>query len=168
MQARLAEAVRREGLEAVVLQHPATQHPEAYYWAANASILFSRLEGISIAMLESLAAGRPVILSEEANAAGVIEEGVTGWMARTDDTAHLAEVLARVLALPDATLAAMRDACVRRAAEYSIERLVERYSELYQRLARDKTTEITEDTETDTERDGEPTTGRPSATRRPL
>ncbi len=135
MQARLEEAVRREGLEAVVLQHPETQHPEEYYWASDASILFTRLEGISIAMLESLAAGRPVILSNEANAAGVIEEGVTGWVARTGDSAHLAEVLARVLALPDAALAAMRDACVRRAAQYSIERLVDRYSALYDRLA---------------------------------
>jgi len=134
MQARLEEVVRREGLDGVVLQHPATQQPEEYYWASDASILFTRLEGISVAMLESLAAGRPVILSEEANAAGVIEDGVTGWVARTGDTAHLAEVLARVLALPDSALAAMRDSCMRRAEEYSIERLVARYAALYEEL----------------------------------
>jgi glycosyltransferase involved in cell wall biosynthesis len=134
MQAWLEEVVRREGLDGVVLQHPATQRPEAYYWASDASILFTRLEGISVAMLESLAAGRPVILSDEANAAGVIEDGVTGWVVRTGDTAHLAEVLARVLALPDATLAAMREACVRRATEYSIARLVARYTALYEGL----------------------------------
>lgn len=131
MQALLAEAVRRDSLEDVVIQHPATAHPERYYWAAEASILFSTLEGISIAMLESLAAGRPVILSEEANAAGVIEDGVTGWVARTHDTAHLAEQIARALALPPAELAAMRKACMRRAAEYSVARLVERYAALY-------------------------------------
>jgi glycosyltransferase involved in cell wall biosynthesis len=135
MQAQLEEAVRREGLEGVIIQHTETQHPEEYYWASDASILFTRLEGISIAMLESLAAGRPVLLSDEANAAGVIEDGVTGWVARTGDTAHLADVLARVLALPDAALAAMRDACVRRAVEYSIERLVARYAALYEGLA---------------------------------
>jgi glycosyltransferase involved in cell wall biosynthesis len=134
MQARLEAAVRRDALEGVVMQHPATAQPERYYWAADASILFSTLEGISIAMLESLAAGRPVILSEEANAAGVIADGVTGWVARTDDTAHLAELLAGVAALPPAELVSMREACVCRAAEFSVVRLVERYAELYDNL----------------------------------
>ncbi len=135
MQTRLETVVRREGLDGIVIQHPATDRPEEYYWAADATILFSTLEGISIAMLESLAAGRPVMLSAEANAAGVIEEGVTGWVVRTGDTAHLADVLTHVQALPRAQLAAMRDACMRRAAEYSVERLVERYGALYDELA---------------------------------
>jgi len=83
-------------------------------------------------MLESLAAGRPVIISEEANAAGTIEHGVTGWVVRTDDLEHFADTLELVLALSDAALAHMRESCVQRAQSYSVERLVERYIDVYE------------------------------------
>lgn len=132
MQALLDEAIQRDGLGDYVIQHAATTHPEDYYHASDASILFSPLEGLSIAMLESLASGRPVIISEGANAAGVIEHGVTGWVVRTQDVPHLADTLHAVLTMPDTVLEGMREACLRRAREYAVEALVERYMRFYE------------------------------------
>lgn len=134
MRTALEQAIHADGLERQVIQHPATRTPEDYYHASDASILFTTLEGISCAMLESLAAGRPVVISEEANGAGVIEHGVTGWVVRTHDVAHLAETLAHVIALPQADLARMRAACVRRAAQYDVRALVAAYEDLYAAL----------------------------------
>jgi glycosyltransferase involved in cell wall biosynthesis len=135
MQAKLDETVRRDGLESIVIQHPPTQYPEAYYWLADATILFTQLEGISIAMLESLAAGRPIIISEEANAAGVITDGRTGWIVRTGDVTHLADTIERVATLSDGALERMRAACVECAANYAINCLIDRYMALYKELA---------------------------------
>lgn len=131
MQALLGEAIQRYDLEAHVHQYAPTNHPEDFFHASDISVLFSTWESLPLVMLESLAAGRPVIISQEANAAGVIEHGVTGWVVGTDDLEALADALEAAITLPDTALATMRRACILRAQHYSIERLVERYAEVY-------------------------------------
>ena len=134
LQLQLERAVAAAHLEEVILQRPETATPEEYFHACDATVLYTILEGISIAMLESLAAGRPVIISEEANGAGVIEHGRTGWIVPTHDLASFAETLAVVLELPEPELSAMAKACVERAEAYSIQALAARYMQLYDSL----------------------------------
>jgi glycosyltransferase involved in cell wall biosynthesis len=81
-----------------------------------------------------MAAGKPVVISDGANAAAVVDHGATGWVVPTGDTAALAETLRQVIDLPDTALAAMAGACQEQAAKYSIANLVERYSGLYRSL----------------------------------
>jgi len=131
----LEAAIRRDGLEeGVVGRCPATPRPEDYYAACDASILCSPAEGLPNVAIESLAAGRPVLISAAANAAGVIADGVTGWVTRTGDVAGLADALDRVIHMPDAALAAMRAACLRRADDYSVEKMIARYTAFYEGL----------------------------------
>jgi glycosyltransferase involved in cell wall biosynthesis len=134
-QALLDAAIREHALQNVLIQHPQTNAPEDYYSACDASILISPSEGLPNVVIESLSAGRPVIISEAANAAGIITDGLTGWIVRTGDSAHLAEAIARVVATPQEALEHMRVACVARASDYSIDRLVSRYLSLYEELA---------------------------------
>jgi glycosyltransferase involved in cell wall biosynthesis len=68
-QAALDGAIRQDGLEAVVTQPLATPHPEDFYHACDAEILFSPSEGLPNVAIEVLAAGCLVIISEGANAA---------------------------------------------------------------------------------------------------
>jgi glycosyltransferase involved in cell wall biosynthesis len=133
-QRQLEEAIVDAGLETQVIQRPETPTPEMYYHASDATLLYTVKEGISIAMLESLASGRPVIISEEANAAGVIEHDRTGWIVPTDDLTSLAETLAKVLAMPEEALREMAPACVERSQDYSIDALATRYMRLYESL----------------------------------
>ena len=100
MQALLDEAIRRNDLGAWVHQYAPTSHPEDYFHASDVSVLFSTWESLPLVMIESLAAGRPAIISQEANAAGVIEHGVTGWVVRTDDLNDLADALEAAITLP--------------------------------------------------------------------
>jgi glycosyltransferase involved in cell wall biosynthesis len=130
-QAALEAAIQEYNLHAVITQLDRTQ-PEAYYHAADFTVLPSLYEGLPNVMLESLAAGRPVLITEGANAAGVIQDGVTGWIARTGDADHLAEVLLRAL---HADVESMRGACRAAAAEFSMAKMVERYTALYEQLA---------------------------------
>ena len=134
IQTQLDEAIRRHGLGGVITQLPQTNQPEALLHAADFTVLASLWEGLPNAVLESLAAGRPALVSEAANASGVIEDGVTGWVARTDDVPHLATRLGEVFRLSPERLEGMRPACRDRAGMYSMKRMVQRYEELYEVL----------------------------------
>lgn len=130
----LDRAIADGGSQDIITHHPTTDAPEAYFAASDASILYSLVEGLPVAALESLASGKPVLLSEEANASGVIEEGVTGWVAPTHDIAAFARRLRTVIEAPEATLAAMAPACQAAAARYDAETLARRYMALYDAL----------------------------------
>jgi len=134
-QEKLDDAIRHHGLSNQVVQFPPTDRPEAYYHAADFTVLASLWEGVPNAVLESFAAGRPAVVSEAANACRLVEPGATGWLVRTKDIADLAARLEEVLLLPPERLAAMAEACRRTAAQFSLVRMVERYQELYATLA---------------------------------
>ncbi len=132
----LDAAILRDALEETVMYHAETPHPEDYYHASDATILYSPAEGLPNVCLESLAAGRPVIISAEANAANVIEHGVTGWIVPARDRQLLAETLHMVITLPASTLSKIREACVLRAHDYRVEMLIQRYTSLYEAVVR--------------------------------
>ncbi len=118
-QAALDAAIHQDDLEAIVTQQPATDHPEDYYYACDAVLLFSPNEGLP---------------NVAANAANVIEDGVSGWVVQTGDVAQLADTLSAIGRLPAITWARMRAACLERARFYSIANLVQRYTTFYQAL----------------------------------
>lgn len=130
----LESAISADHLEDIIAICPQTAHPEDIYNASDVTLLVSPNEGLPNVAIESLAAGKPVIISEAANAAGVIEHGVTGWIVPTGDIAQLADMLAMVLALSDGLLAARRPACLARAQDYSADKLVARYTGFYDEL----------------------------------
>jgi glycosyltransferase involved in cell wall biosynthesis len=133
-EAKLNKAIAHDNLQAYFRRFPPTRQPESYYHAADVVILASLWEGLPNVALEALAAGRPVLISEAANAAGIIEHGVNGWIVRTGDVADLAEVLYQVMQLPSDSLTQMRDACIQTAQCYSMQAMVQRYEVLYEHL----------------------------------
>ena len=130
----LDEAIAREELGSIVLQLPGVSEPEAYFAACDASILASPLEGLPVVMLESLAAGKPVVLSKGANGAGVVAAGATGWVAPSNEPADLAAALRQMLAASDDELARMGEHCRAEAGRYAIDTLARRYMALYDAL----------------------------------
>lgn len=136
-QAKFDDAVRRHALRPILRQHPQTAQPEACYHAADFTVLPSLWEGLPNAVIESFAAGKPVLVSAAANAAGLVDEGRTGWICRTNDAPHLASRLAEALTVPQGKLTEMAVACRAKASEFSMMRMVNAYEELYARLAGD-------------------------------
>ena len=133
-QKQLEKAIQQDSLEEVVIQHQDTRQPENYYHAGDVTVLYSPAEGLPNVALESLAAGRPVVISEIANAAKIIESGVTGWVVPNDDVKALADTLHHVLTLPDSDLASMRTNCINAAKAFTMERMVDQYMALYETL----------------------------------
>lgn len=116
------EAARRGLADRVfVLGRQPVQHMPAYFAKAGAMIVSLKPdEAMALtvpAKVQSyLAAGRPIIGSIDGEAAKVIEESGAGWAAPAGDAVGLAEIVARMKALPDPE----REEMGRRGREFSL------------------------------------------------
>lgn len=134
-QSQLEQAIEQDALHDCIQQHPQTDNLPAYYHAVDVTVLVSLSgEGLPNVILESLAAGRPVIVSEAANRTKVIEHGVTGWVVRTGDAGHLAEAMREVITLPEDQLETMRHACRERVLDYTMQKMIQRHEAVYERI----------------------------------
>ena len=100
------------------------------------SVLPSLSEGLSNVLLESMAAGVPVVATRVGGNPEVVEEGVTGFLVPPRDAAGLAGAIARVL--EDRELAARlgRAGRARVVERFSIGDAIRRTEQLYLRLLR--------------------------------
>jgi colanic acid/amylovoran biosynthesis glycosyltransferase len=115
---------------------PSVSDPETYIAAADATVIASPVEGLPVVALESLAAGKPVILSRGANASALIEDGVTGWVAPTNSPEDLAAALREMLLTPSERLASASARCRETALRYDLTALAQRYMTLYEALVK--------------------------------
>jgi glycosyltransferase involved in cell wall biosynthesis len=95
----------------------------------------STFEGVSLTILEGMAAGRPVIATRVGGTPEVVDDGVTGWLIPSQDVNALAERLRFVAAHPDAAAAAGLAGRARVLEHFNLERMIEFYSDLYGQLA---------------------------------
>lgn len=68
-----------------------------YYRAADLYVSASHSDGSSISLLEALACGTPVLLSDIPGNKEWVEEGDVGWLFREGDAAHLASSLLQAI-----------------------------------------------------------------------
>jgi len=90
----VASALRLE--EAVLFLGLRTDVPQLLA-AADAVLLASREEGMPNAILEALAAGRPVVATRTGGVPELLTQGVTGVVVEPGDVAGMADALERVL-----------------------------------------------------------------------
>jgi len=134
-QARLDLSIQKYALGNIITQLPKTSTPNIFYHASDFSVMTSLSEGLPNVVLESLAAGKPVLISEGSNKAGVVVEGQTGWIYRTGDISHMAQRLHEIFAMPKTELVAMREACQITARDYDRTLFVTRHEALYRKWA---------------------------------
>ena len=101
--------------------------------AADAFVLSSISEGVSIALLEAMASGLPAIATDVGGNREVIVDGVTGVLTPAGSAEALAEAIVRLESDP-AVLERMGLASRRRVEEeFNLHRVVARYEALYRR-----------------------------------
>jgi glycosyltransferase involved in cell wall biosynthesis len=100
----------------------------------DVAVLCSRAEGMSNALLEYMAAGRPIVATAVGAASDLIEDGVHGLLVPPDDAVRLADAVGRLLA--DRDLARRLAAAARRRARarYGREAMVRRFEDFYVNL----------------------------------
>ncbi|HVL97129.1 MAG TPA: glycosyltransferase [Solirubrobacteraceae bacterium] len=122
---RVLEAIERENLLDAVTAPGFVAHEELDAALARALCLLhpSRREGYGLVVVESAAAGVPVVLvAHPDNAATeLVEEGVNGFIAPSDDPEALADAIERVHAAGPALRASTADWFARNAKRLSID-----------------------------------------------
>lgn len=110
---------------------PATQAIAAYYHLSDITLLTSYSEAFPNVLLESFAAGKPVIASSVANAVGVVEPTVTGWEFPSGDMEALAICLKTAWNMTPEDLNTMGNRARVEVEKYSIPAMAQQYMALY-------------------------------------
>lgn len=107
--------------------------------AFDALALSSRTEGFSLATVQAMATGIPVVATRSGGPEEIIEDGVTGLLVPTDDPAALAAAMRRVRDQPELRerLAQAGPPAVR--ARFNRSAMIEAYQRLYDALLSDRT-----------------------------
>ncbi|MGH7344226.1 MAG: glycosyltransferase, partial [Candidatus Rokuibacteriota bacterium] len=102
--------------------------------AISVSVLPSLSEGLSNTILESMAAGAPVVATRVGGTPEALEDGVDGLLVQPGDSAALSRAIGWVLEHPEASRELGRRARARVAEEFSLQRMIRETECLYARL----------------------------------
>lgn len=117
------ELIRAEGLGERVVAPGQSNHPSAYYRAADLFVLSSDYEGFGNVLIEALAHGLPVVSTKcQSGPSEILEDGRYGRLVPVGDEAALAEAMAQALDAPHDPHVAKR-----RAGEFGVERIADQY-----------------------------------------
>jgi glycosyltransferase involved in cell wall biosynthesis len=106
--------------------------------AMDIFVLPSYSEGVSLALLEAMGAGLPVIATAVGGTPEAVTEGVTGLLIPPRDAAALAGALERLLSDPDLAKKLGEKARKAVAEKFSLERLGREINEIYEELLEKK------------------------------
>lgn len=129
--ARLEQRSSQLGLRDVV--HFVGVRPDARRELGDLSVvvLCSRSEGMSITLLEAMAAGRPIVATAVGGTPELVTNGRTGLLVPAGDAAGLAEALCAVLEDPSRAEALGREARAEFDRRFAADRMIEAYRDLY-------------------------------------
>jgi glycosyltransferase involved in cell wall biosynthesis len=131
---RLEAEARRLGVSEHVLF--LGRQPDAWRWLPVFAFtcLPSMFEGLPLAALESMAAGKAVVGARVCGTQDAVRHGETGLLAPPRDPAGLAAALLRLLDRPDEQARMGQRARRWAEAEFSVQRMVREHEELYRGL----------------------------------
>ncbi|WP_276271743.1 glycosyltransferase [Haloarcula litorea] len=129
LESDLRETARSLGLADRVTVTGRVPTVAEYYAAADAFVLPSTTEGLSVTLLEAMAAGLPIVATDVAGTAEAVVDGETGLVVEPESRAALADALCR---LGGADLERLgRRGHDRARSTFDIERTVAAYRALY-------------------------------------
>lgn len=107
---------------------------EAILRQSDVFVLPSREEGLSIALLEAMALGMPVVVSDIPGNRTLVERNVTGQIVEANDRQALAEALANAIRQNSAILKLAQAGRERVARDFSVRTAAMRHQELFRGL----------------------------------
>ncbi len=106
----------------------------AFYASAQVFVLPSYNEGMSVAALEAMSAGLPLVLTRTGGTSDLVEDGVNGWSFNWADVEGLTGHL-RTLAMNRPLIRLFGAASRKRAARFSWDMAVKEYLAIFETLA---------------------------------
>jgi glycosyltransferase involved in cell wall biosynthesis len=131
----LKEQIRRLKLEQQVVLTGYIPHPDLPLLLNSADIFCmpSPEELQSIASLEAMAVGRPILAANARALPELVADGVNGYLFTPDDAAQVANCMAALLDDRE-SWRRMSQSSLQRAQAHSLANTVRRYTELYQQM----------------------------------
>jgi glycosyltransferase involved in cell wall biosynthesis len=105
--------------------------------AGDVFVLPSLSEGLPLALLEAMFAGRAIVASDVGEVGAALDHGRAGLLVPPGNAAALAAALDGILTHSDRARALGRQAQARAAAEYDASNMVRRYRSMYDELLAD-------------------------------
>lgn len=103
--------------------------------AIDVFTLSSLSEAASITLLEAMAAGVPVVVTDVGGNGEIIRDGLDGLLTPRGDARALADALTKVLSNRPFAVSLGRSGAERVSSRYQLNRTIERYLKMYQQLA---------------------------------
>jgi glycosyltransferase involved in cell wall biosynthesis len=116
---RLAQLAREVGVDEFVSFAGVVRDVPSEIAQARVVALPSSCEGVPTALLEAMAAGRPVVATRVGHVSSIVDDGVEGFLFEVGDVPTLTDRLIQVLTAP-ALAHAMGEAARRRAASHDV------------------------------------------------
>jgi L-malate glycosyltransferase len=102
------------------------------------AVLPSKAEGLPNAVLEYFASGLPTVASQVGGNCEIVQDGVTGLLIPSEDSAALTKALLHLLRDPDAAASMGTRAREFVSANFSFQRMIEKTDQLYSELLRSR------------------------------
>jgi glycosyltransferase involved in cell wall biosynthesis len=128
---RLADQARAALADTTVVFHGTVIDRERIYSAIDVLAMASRTEGQSMAIMEAMARGVPVIATKVGGNPQLVRDGVTGMLVPAGDSSAIRAAVARLLAEPELVVKFGRASHARIAARHSIDAVAHKYATLY-------------------------------------
>jgi glycosyltransferase involved in cell wall biosynthesis len=107
-----------------------------WYNAADAYVMSSIFEGLSIALLEAAASGLPFVATDVGGNREIVLDGVNGYLVPSKDSAALGSAMHRLVNLPAGELEEFRLASRNHCMEkYSMREIIREWEAIYERGA---------------------------------
>jgi colanic acid/amylovoran biosynthesis glycosyltransferase len=130
----LEARARSLGLDGRVLFTGERHDVAAVLAALDVVVVPSHTEGLSNALLEAMAMGRPVVATAVGGNRDLIEDSLTGLLVPPADPPALAAAVLRLLDQPAEAERLGRNARERVATDFGLDRMIQRYEQLYEDL----------------------------------
>ncbi len=130
----LESLVQKLGLEESVLFVGEQSNPYRYYPLFDCFALSSESEGLSIALLEALSFGLPIITTHRNKKHDVIENSINGFVVPVDDVAALAHALEDLYKNSAMQVSMRKNNCEIVQNRFSIETMFQKYDQLYKEV----------------------------------
>jgi len=132
--ARLESERHRLGLDACVFFHGWRREMAAVYGDLDLVVNSSRNEGTPVALIEALAAARPVVATRVGGTPDLLGDGRRGMLVPPGDAAALAAAIVETFERPEAAIARAREGQSYVLAHHSWRRLLDDIDALYREL----------------------------------
>jgi glycosyltransferase involved in cell wall biosynthesis len=131
---RIMDEVQRRDWDDLFTRVAAIEEIGDLYKIMSVSVLCSKVEGFPNAVIESMAAWRPVVAAATGGIPEIVDDGVTGKLVHTREPADFADAIEWVLDRPDESAAMATRAGEWVRSTLTVDRMVSAYRNLYREM----------------------------------